>query len=131
MLILTDDDKAAKYFVRNVTARDRAIFEGGITLGAIYHQVSGFPLPKDTEELKMLERLIEKSFKNQPFIESINVGVKTADHEQTNPYDYDEIGKHNLTIDLVSKYGNVRVEFKLDFVEELNYPLMRIIKIEE
>ena len=131
MLILIDDDKASKYFAKNVTDRDRAIFEGGITLGAIYHQVSGFPLPKNNNELKMLEKLIENSFKTQPFIERINIGIKIADHDKTNPYDYDELGRRNLTINLVSKYGNVRVEFKLDFVEELNYPLMRIIKIEE
>lgn len=131
MIFLVNDDKASKYFDSAVTERDRAIFEGGITLGAIYHQISGFPLPKNSEGIKKLEKLIEDSFKNQPFIESININIKAAEHDQSNPYSYDELSGRNLSINLVSKYKNVKVHFKMDHLKELNYPLMRIIKIEE
>jgi len=128
---LVNEDKASKYFATNVTPRDRAIFEGGITLGAIYHQVSGFPIPKSPEDVKNLENNIENSFKTQPFIEKISITINKSDTDKNDQYSYGELSGRNFTIDLVSKFNNVRVHFKMDIIDELNYPLMRIIKIED
>ena len=55
-------DVNEKYF-SNITARERAIFEGGISMGALFHQFVGTPVNKDTKE--GLERTIEESFKLQ------------------------------------------------------------------
>ncbi len=128
---LGNDDKASKYFATNVTSRDRAIFEGGITLGAIYHQISGFPIPKNAEDVKNIEKFITRSFETQPYIDKVTINIKVRDTDKNNPYEYDELSGRNFTIDLVSKFDNVKVFFKMDYIEELNYPLMRIIKIDD
>ncbi len=44
-------DVNEKYF-SNITARERAIFEGGISMGALFHQFVGTPVNKDTKGLK-------------------------------------------------------------------------------
>ena len=49
-----DVDK--KYF-SNITSRERAIFEGGISMGALFHQFVGTPVNAETKE--NLERAIE------------------------------------------------------------------------
>ena len=125
------DDRAGKYFAKNVTPRDRAIFEGGITLGAIYHQISGFPIPKNSEDVKNLEKFIANSFETQPYIEKININIIKGDTDKNDPYDYGELSGRNFSIDLVSKFNMVRVHFKMDIIDEIDYPLMRIIKIED
>ncbi|MHA1784771.1 MAG: dihydroneopterin aldolase family protein [Candidatus Helarchaeota archaeon] len=124
-------DEAEKYFAREVTSRDRAIFEGGITLGAIYHQVSGFPMPRSLEEIRNLEELIEKTFINQPYIENLKITIHAREPDSKNPYNYEELSGKNFSIFVISTYKNVRVHFKMDLIKELNYPLMRIVKIEE
>ena len=49
-----DIDK--KYF-SNITTRERAIFEGAISMGALFHQFVGTPVNKDTKE--SLEKAME------------------------------------------------------------------------
>ncbi|MCX8191821.1 MAG: dihydroneopterin aldolase family protein, partial [Nitrososphaerales archaeon] len=47
-----------KYFDQSLTDRERAIFEGGIALGALYHQFIGIPICRDRKVVSMLERAI-------------------------------------------------------------------------
>ena len=70
-------DVNEKYF-SNITARERAIFEGGISMGALFHQFVGTPVNKDTKE--GLERTIEESFKLQPAIEDVEVKINLNDN---------------------------------------------------
>ena len=53
-------DVNEKYF-SNITSRERAIFEGGISMGALFHQFVGTPVNIKTKE--GLERTIEESLK--------------------------------------------------------------------
>ncbi|MEM3588173.1 MAG: dihydroneopterin aldolase family protein, partial [Candidatus Jordarchaeaceae archaeon] len=53
------EERAKRYFGKEVTDRDRAIFEGGITLGAIYHQFVGTPISRDAAVVSALEKAIE------------------------------------------------------------------------
>ncbi|MEM3563429.1 MAG: dihydroneopterin aldolase family protein [Candidatus Jordarchaeaceae archaeon] len=126
------EERAKRYFGKEVTDRDRAIFEGGITLGAIYHQFVGTPISRDAAVVSALEKAIEKTMSLQPYIERLEVKIdKSKMRQPSHPYDYDEVGGRNLSVKLVSKYGKARVYMKMFFVPELDYPLMFIEKIEE
>ena len=50
-------DVNEKYF-SNITARERAIFEGGISMGALFHQFVGTPFNKST--VGSLEKAMEE-----------------------------------------------------------------------
>ena len=43
-------DVDEKYF-SNITKRERAIFEGAISMGALFHQFVGTPVNKNTKKL--------------------------------------------------------------------------------
>ena len=47
-----------KEFFSNITSRERAIFEGAITMGALFHQFVGTPISRDTVE--SLEKAMEE-----------------------------------------------------------------------
>ena len=75
-----DVDK--KYF-SNITSRERAIFEGGISMGALFHQFVGTPVNSETKE--NLERVIEDSFRLQTAIEDVEVKINLTDNTE---FDY-------------------------------------------
>ena len=54
-----------KYF-KNLTDRERAILEGGISMGSLYHQFVGTPVSVDT--ISSLEKAMEDSIKLQPAV---------------------------------------------------------------
>jgi hypothetical protein len=126
------EEKAKKYFGKDVTDRDRAIFEGAITLGATYHQFVGTPISKDTKVVSALEKAIEKTMLLQPYIEKVEVKIDLSNTKNgSHPYDYSEVGRRNLSVKLISKYGKTRAYMRMSFVSELDFPLMFIEKIEE
>ena len=45
-----DDDKI--YFSPEITSRERACFEAGIKLGALYHILCGIPISSDKNTFK-------------------------------------------------------------------------------
>ena len=53
-----------KEYFSNITTRERAIFEGAISMGALFHQFVGTPVNKDTKE--GLEKSMEDSLRLQP-----------------------------------------------------------------
>ena len=59
-------------YFKNLTDRERAIFEGGISMGALFHQFVGTPVSVDTAS--SLEEAIKKSILLQPAV--IDVSVK-------------------------------------------------------
>lgn len=124
------EKKARKYFGTEVTTRDRAVFEGAITLGAIFHQFIGLPLKKSL--IPLIEETIEKTMSVQPFIQKIKVKInedKVRDYEHT--YDYSALSGDLLELEVISQYENTRVHLGMKYVEELDYPLMYIKKIEK
>jgi len=115
-------DPARKYFAANVTDRERAIFEGAITLGALYHQFVGAAI----HDVRALERAMEQAAIAQPFIERAKVRIKYPKSKRKNPYIYPELSGEMLTVNLVAKYGKAIVRVEMRYVKELNYPLMFI-----
>ncbi len=122
-----DKDVTRGFFGREVSERDRAIFEAGIKLGAIYHQFVGVPVSK--EIIPLIERAIEKAVSCQPYVKSVEVKIKEGIGD-VNVYGYSEVSGRNLSVRLVVEYGAVKVTARLDYIPELNYPLMFIEKVE-
>ena len=92
-----------KYF-SNINSKERAIFEGAITMGALFHQFTGTPVNKVT--CPSLEEAIKKSLELQPAIEKVDVKI-------------------------YSKIKDVTAIIRIEYIEELNYPLMYVEDIIE
>lgn len=120
---------AKTYFGSDVTNRDRAIFEGAITLGAIFHQFIGIPITKSVAPV--LKDVIEKTMSLQPFIEKVEVHIDEKSlRDYDHAYDYTSLSGDLLELEVISYYGDVRVHFGMKYVDELKFPLMFIKKIE-
>lgn len=114
-----------------VNERDRAVFEAGIKLGALYHQFVGTPV--NTETLDDLSRMIEQSIILQPYVRSISVSIDSerVRKKENNKFRYCELEGRMLHVSLQILYKNTIAYAELAYDEELDYPLMRINKIEE
>jgi len=117
-------DPAREYFASEVTDRERAIFEGAITLGALYHQFVGAAI----HDVQALERAMEQAALAQPFIELARVRIKCPKGRRKHPYNYPELSGEMLTITLIARYGKARAHVGMRYVKELNYPLMFIVR---
>lgn len=116
-------DVNKKYF-SNITKRERAIFEGGISMGALFHQFVGTPVNEDTKS--NLERTIEESFKLQPAIEDVEVKINLTD---TTEFDYISLSGDMLDVKIHVAVDDVKAIIRIEFIEELNYPLMYVEEI--
>ncbi|MHA2392024.1 MAG: dihydroneopterin aldolase family protein, partial [Promethearchaeota archaeon] len=98
-----------------------------------YHIMSGIPIRSDDKIISSIEKGIEAAISCQPYVESVLVildkekilGNKNA------PFNYDEITGKIIRAELFLKYEDVEVQAKVDWIEELQYPLMYIEKIHE
>ena len=120
-------DPAKKYFSKDVSDRERAIFEGGISLGAIYHQFVGLPISKSTD-FDNLEKTIENSIKTQPYIEDVKVKINRdfIKKDKSNEYNYHNLEGKMLDISLTANYNNTKVKMGCKYIKELDYPLMYV-----
>ena len=76
-----------KEYFSNITTRERAIFEGAISMGALFHQFVGTPVNKNSKE--SLETSMEESLKLQPAIEDVEVEIRFDKLEQAmTEFDY-------------------------------------------
>lgn len=122
-----DVDK--KYF-SNITTRERAIFEGAISMGALFHQFVGTPVNKDTK--KGLETSMEDSLRLQPAIEDVDVKIRFDKLEESmTEFDYTSLNGDMLDVKIYTKVDNVKATIRIEFIEELNYPLMYVEDITE
>ena len=125
------DDKI--YFSQDLSSRERACFETGIKLGALYHILSGIPISSDEKIINSIERGIEAAISCQPFVKSVKIILDREKIVSTKftEFDYDEITGKIIRAELVLKYENIEVMAKIDWIEEMQYPLMFIEKIRE
>ena len=112
-----------KYF-SNITTRERAIFEGGISMVALFHQFVGTPVNIKTKE--GLERTIEESFKLQPAIEDVEVKINLNDNTG---FDYISLSGDMLDVRIHTVVDDVKAIIRIEYIEELNYPLMYVEEI--
>ena len=119
-----------KEYFSNITTRERAIFEGAISMGALFHQFVGTPVNKDTK--KSLETSMEESLKLQPAIEDVEVEIRFDKLEESmTEFDYTSLTGDTLDVKIHIKVENVKAIIRIEFIEELNYPLMYVEKIED
>ncbi|WP_405269856.1 dihydroneopterin aldolase family protein [Methanobrevibacter sp.] len=119
-----------KEYFSNISTRERAIFEGAISMGALFHQFVGTPINKDTK--KSLENAMEESLKLQPAIEDVKVKIRFDKLEESmTEFDYTSLTGDMLDVKIFTKVDNVTAVIRIEFIEELNYPLMYVENIEE
>jgi hypothetical protein len=126
-------DRAKSYFDKSVSDRERAIFEGAITLGAIYHQFTGIPISEDPKVIQAIEKAIKLTMELQPFKESVDVKIRTDQIKgsRKGPYDYGTLSGSALEVRVTAAYGKAKAVLTMKHVPELNYNLMFVEKVSE
>lgn len=114
-----------------VNERDRAVFEAGIKLGALYHQFVGTPI--NLETIDDLSRAIEQSIVLQPYVRSVSVLIDSemVAKKQNPKFKYCELEGRMLHVSLQILYKNTIAYAELEYDEGLDYPMMSVKKIEE
>ncbi len=110
-----------------ISNRDRALFEAGIKLGALYHQFMGTPVSMETVD--KLEVAMERSVSLQPWVRRVQVRIDREKLEQRvneNQFKYCELSGEMLDVEVVVLYRQVEVHARIRYDEEMRYPLMRI-----
>ena len=121
------------YFSPELSNRERACFETGIKLGALYHILCGIPLSSNESIIKSIEKGIESSISCQPYVKSIKINLdrnKIIGNKSTQ-FDYDEVTGKIIRAEIIIKFESIEVLAKIDWAEDLQYPLMFIEKIKE
>ncbi|MEL9915156.1 MAG: dihydroneopterin aldolase family protein [Thermoplasmatales archaeon] len=122
------NDPAAPYF--SCSEKERAIFESGVKLGAIYHQYIGIPV--NEENVEFVERTIEKAVSVQPFVESVSVNIdKRKIGKARTAYRYKTLTGDMIDAKVIIRYGKARVEGRIAWVPSMKYPLMRFRVLDE
>ncbi|MFX0074166.1 MAG: dihydroneopterin aldolase family protein [Candidatus Hermodarchaeota archaeon] len=123
--------KENAYFSSDISDRERACFEVGIKLGALYHILCGLPISSNTEIVESIEKGIEASISCQPYVKSVKIDLN-QDKIQGNKateFDYDEISAILISATVVLEFKTIEITAKVEWVEELRYPLMFIENI--
>lgn len=117
-------DMDRKYF-GNLTPRERAIFEGAITMGALFHQFIGTPV--SMKNVDGLEKTMEEAMELQPCIKKVEVKInRDIIQENENKFDYLSLTGEMLDVKVTSIYEDETVKVRLEYIKELSYPLMYV-----
>jgi dihydroneopterin aldolase len=106
--------------------RERAVFEAGIKLGALYHQWVGTPISK--KSATSVETAIEKAVILQPFVEEITVRLN-RDLMTENVFGYSELSGLMFDVEIVTRVGFAYCRARL--APRNGYPLMEIFEYNE
>ena len=123
--MLSREEKASGMF--NCSDRDRALFEAGIKMGTIYHQFVGTPV--DATNIEELEKVIARSIKVQPFVESADVKIMMKKKARNDTYDYVSLTGDMIDTVVRIKVNGVTVTAEMRYFEELGYPLMYVSEV--
>ena len=125
-----DEMDVDKEFFSNITSRERAIFEGAISMGALFHQFVGTPVNNQTK--KSLEDAMRNSLNLQPAIEDVEVNIDfTRLEDAMSEFDYTSLTGDMLDVKIHTKVDDVKAVIRIKFIEELNYPLMYVEDIKD
>ncbi len=125
------NDNEKVYFSSNVSLRERASFEIGIKLGALYHILCGIPISSNTKVIDSIENGIEAAISCQPYVKSVKINIdrEKIKGDKSTEFEYDEITGKVINATVVLEYKSVEITAKVEWVEDLRYPLMFIEKI--
>lgn len=112
-------------YFKNLTDRERAIFEGGISMGALFHQFVGTPVSPDT--LSSLENAIRDSILLQPAIVDVEVNLdKDLIEKNSGVMGYTSLIGEMLNVRLTTKINRNLIVTCISYDENLQYPIMFI-----
>ena len=125
------NDNEKIYFSSNISLRERACFEIGIKLGALYHILCGIPISSNTKVIDSIENGIEAAISCQPYVKSVKINIdrEKIKGDKSTEFEYDEINGKLINAIVVLEYESVEITAKVEWVEDLRYPLMFIEKI--
>jgi hypothetical protein len=109
-----------------ITDRERAIFEAGIKLGALYHQWVGTPVSRTSAA--SIEKAIEQAVILQPFVEEITVRLDRFLMTE-NTFGYSELSGLMFDVEIVTRVGFSYCRARL--YPEDGYPLMQVMECNE
>lgn len=121
-------DVDEEYF-SNISHRERAIFEGAITMGALFHQFDGTPV--NLQSVESLEKAMNEAMELQPCIDKVEVTVnREMLGDVENEFQYTSLNGNMLDVRVVSIFEDSKAVVRMKFIEELDYPLMYVEKVE-
>jgi len=122
------EERAAAFFA--CTPRERAVFEAGIKLAAVYHQFIGTPV--SASNVDGLERAIEEGVRVQPFVDDVSVRIgRDRLRRKRNEYDYQSLTGEMLDVTVRIKLEGAVAVGRMRYIEDISYPLMYVESIEE
>ncbi|TFG22260.1 MAG: hypothetical protein EU532_14535 [Promethearchaeota archaeon] len=91
------------------------------------------PISSDKNIINSIEKGIEAAISCQPYVKSIKINLdrEKIKGDKRTQYEYDEVSGKIIRAELVIKYESIEILAKVDWIEDLNYPLMFIEKIKE
>jgi len=117
-------DADEKYF-KNISKRERAIFEGAITMGALFHQFVGTPVSPENADI--LEKSIKKAMELQPCIEEVEIKIdRKMLAEKKSQYNYVSLTGDMMDVKVISDHQGKRAIIRMKYIESLKYPLMYV-----
>lgn len=126
------DAEIRRFFHPSVTDRERAIFEGGIALGTIYHQFVGLPFSKDRKLRTAIEQIIERTIRLQPYRTKLKARISPpANSKKRGRLAYSNLEGKHFDISVNVKYHKATATLRLRYVPELDYPLMYIQNVKQ
>ncbi|MBM4240941.1 MAG: dihydroneopterin aldolase [Euryarchaeota archaeon] len=121
-------DVENKYF-KNISSRERAIFEGAITMGALFHQFIGTPV--SIKNADSLEKTIEGTMELQPCIKNVEVHInRDMLNDLISEYDYTSLTGDMLDVRVLAEYKGKKAVIRLEYVKDLKYPLMYVENVD-
>jgi hypothetical protein len=123
---------ADQFFDSSITDRERACFEAGIKLGAIFHSVVGLPVLNKEDVIKAIQDGITASFKNQPYVQGLRLRINVDTGKQytkRHEFDYTLIKEYMIDLEIDLLYKKTRLAGKVQWIPELGYPLMYVKEI--
>lgn len=126
-------EKIKIHFAKDLTDKERATFETGIKLGALYHILCGIPINTNENVIKSIEIGIEQAISCQPYVKSVKINLRRENlkGKKENEFDYGEISGKTIEADLVVQFKKVEVKAKIKWIEDFEYPLMYIAELNE
>jgi hypothetical protein len=105
---------------------ERAAFEAGIKLGALFHQFIGAPVSLENAEI--LEKAIESCVRLQPHVVEAHVRIRRDTlKEKLSAFKYTSLDSSMIEVRVVVEVEGAKAEAVLEWDEELKYPLMRLL----
>jgi len=119
-----------KKYLKNVSDREMAIFEGAITMGALFHQFVGTPV--NLKSAPNLEKSIKTAMELQPYIDEVNIKINRKILEKSkSEFNYVSLSGEMMNIKVISKYNGKKAIIMMEYIEELKYPLIYVREADE